>query len=323
MDHKISNLILQLYQHTSLIDENDFQEWALDQVKRLIPFCAGQWAEGHIDKNKIPNVHRYFLYNQPLDKIDHYHMIHKDLGLVDKVALAIAVQPGKTLSWKDVEGSDDALWSEPLYEFHCKKYKEEHLIATAIPHYGCEFFSVISLYRSDRSKPFIDKEKKIKEIITPHLVESYRICLQSNIFSKFLSIEHKSIALVNAMGRLFLRREDFIESFNKMSEIPISDNTIHDKSVLDLIRQEYDGSIKKTRLTSRMLPSGLFLVVLHHNPFMKKLTPREIEATILSRHGKSYKEISKIMGIAENTVRSFLRNAREKFGVSKTHQIDI
>jgi len=323
MDHALSKFILELYQHTSLIDENDFQLWALEQTKKLVHFDSAQWAEGHINRQKLPHVHRFYLYKQPFDKIENYRKIHQDLGLVDPFVGAIASNPGKTFSWRDIAESDDVLWSTPLYEFHCKKYQEEHIAVTAIPHYDCEFFSVISLYRNDRSRPFTDEEKRTKEIITPHLIESYRICLQSHIFSKLLTVEHNSIALVNAVGRLFIRMDTFIDTFNQISEVPIKENAIQDQTLLELIQNKYDGYIKKTHLASRALPNGLFLVILNRDPLLQKLTPREIEATILANQGKSYKEISEIMCIAENTVRSFLRNAREKFGVSTTRQIDI
>lgn len=323
MDHNLSNFILKLYQHTSLIDENDFQKWAMEQSGKLIPFDSGQWGEGHIDKSKRPVVHRVYLYKQPLTKVADYHAAHKESGAIDMLALGVAANPSKTLCWRDVDSSDEALWKTPFYVSYAKKYEENHLMATAIPHYGCEFFSVISMYRRDKKKPFSDEEKKIKEIITPHLIESYRICLQSNIFSKLLTLEHKSIALVNSRGALYIRTDIFIDSLNKISDKAIVENTIQDQTLLNLIKQEHDDFVNKIRLTSRMLPNGLFLVVLHQDPLLQKLTPREIEAAILHKQGKTYEEIGEIMGIAKNTVSQFLRNVRAKYGVSNIRQIDL
>jgi len=323
MDYKLSKFILKLYQHTSLIDENEFQEWAFEQTKQLIPFDSGQWGEWHVDKFKNIVVHRAYLHKQSQEKIEAYHQLQKTHNIEDPVALNIAQNLGKAFCFRDVAGTDEALWNTQLYKLFAKKYGMDHILATAVPHYEGEFFSAISLYREKKDRPFSEEEKILKEAVTPHLVESYRICLQSHVFSKLLTYDYKSIALVNAAGRLYIRMDNFTDSFNKVSETPISENTIQDRALLKMIHQEFNGYIKKTRLTSKMLPSGLFLVILHDNPLMEKLTPREIETTILAKQGKSYKEISEIMGIAEDTVRSFLRNAREKFGVSKTRQISI
>ncbi len=323
MDYKLSKFILKLYQHTSLIDENNFQKWAIEQTKQLIPFDSGQWAEGHVDKFKNTVVHRAYLYKQPQEKIKAYHQLQKTHNIEDPVALNIAQNFGKAFCFRDVAGTDEALWDTQLYKLFAKGYGMDHILATAVSHYEGEFFSAISLYRGKKDRPFSEEEKIFKEVVSPHLVESYRICLQSHIFSKLLTFDFKSIALINATGRLYIRMDNFTDTFNNVSATPISENTIQDKALLKMIHQEFNGYINKTRLTSKMLPSGLFLVVLHNNPLMEKLTPREIEATLLAKQGKSYKEISEIMGIAEDTTRTFLRNAREKFGVSKTRQIEI
>lgn len=52
-----------------------------------------------------------------------------------------------------------------------------------------------------------------------------------------------------------------------------------------------------------------------------KLTPRQIECVALLGRGKSIWEISRILGLAESTVKDYLDDARARYGVSKSVQL--
>jgi LuxR family transcriptional regulator, quorum-sensing system regulator CciR len=54
-----------------------------------------------------------------------------------------------------------------------------------------------------------------------------------------------------------------------------------------------------------------------------KLTPRQLDCVALVGKGKSDWEISKILGIAEGTVRDYIDDARSRYGVSKRVQLVI
>lgn len=48
-----------------------------------------------------------------------------------------------------------------------------------------------------------------------------------------------------------------------------------------------------------------------HNP--AKLSPRELEVELLASYGASNKEMAKVLGVEESTVKSFVAKVREKY----------
>ena len=55
-------------------------------------------------------------------------------------------------------------------------------------------------------------------------------------------------------------------------------------------------------------------------PDMSSLPPRSVECLEWMSRGKTMSETAQILGIAENTVRAYLRTARSKLGTSNTMQ---
>ena len=54
------------------------------------------------------------------------------------------------------------------------------------------------------------------------------------------------------------------------------------------------------------------------------LTPREVEVMLWTARGKTYNEISTVLGISENTVKSHIENVRNKLNATnKTHMIAV
>ena len=322
MDFSVSNLILSLYQGSKSIDDLGFQDWAIRKAQEVINFEACQWAEGRLHPSLGPQIHKIFLFNQPYKKIKNYQNFIDAHPEDDQIALACAAAPGKAISWRDVTGSDSSLWSMPLYLEYAHLYGEEHLIATAIPNLNSDLFSVISFYRSDRKNPFTDREKQIKEVIAPHMVEAYRICTKLRVFGQEIDKDQKAVGLIDKFGTVHTQTKNFRSVLNKMFETPsISKKGIIPRKALNLIHKGSDSYHNKVRLTSKLMPNGLYLVVLHDDPLLRELTPREADVLILYRQGNTYKAISEILNISTHTVSQHLRSIRNKLGVKRLREI--
>ena len=321
MDRKIANFILSLYRRSSELNDTEFQEWAFCQAKTLIPFNAAQWAEGRLDESLGPRVHKVVLHNQPAEKTLDYHKFHESRFGRDLFAFEIVRNPGKSIRWEEASDNNLSFWDTDFYKLYCSKYREEHIIATAIQPKQGELFSVISFYRSDRSQAFTDDEKKIKETIVPHMVEAYRLCLQMSILEHVAAGQQKALALVDGFGSIHMKSENFDDTFSVANGSPVVKQRIDDPAILDLIHHEYDGYHNGVRIDCKMLPNGLYLIALHTDRLLSTLTPREGDVLILSRQGKTYQEIAETLNISRHTVSQHLRNIREKLGVKRISEI--
>lgn len=322
-NESISELILECYKNSSRLSEHDYQAWSLKRLQSIVAFDAAQWADGSIDQHGRPIVHKVYLHNLPIDTSEQYGEMHHQQKIQDDFAVTLTQHPGKTFCWRDFKGCDSSLWDHEIYRNFAAHYNIEHIMSTAVPLEGNNFFSFISLYRSNRDKPFTDKEKEIKQSISKHFIESYRICVQFNLFSEAVSDANKSIGLVTHYGAIFYKMDNFIEACNKIADQEITNNTITDRKLLRIITSAKPRLHRKNILLSKKMLNGLFLVTIHCDPSLQQLTVRETEALIFSRTGLTYEEIAERMGIAKDTVSQHLRNIREKLGVNNIRKIQL
>lgn len=81
-------------------------------------------------------------------------------------------------------------------------------------------------------------------------------------------------------------------------------------------------------LAAEILARGVFaavfdLLLAPRRRALSHLAPRELECIRLMAHGKSNWEIGRILGLSEETVKGYLRTARERFGVSRRIQLAL
>lgn len=326
MDQTLSLFVRDLYRASTDIETQNFQDWTMEKLKPLIHFDSAMWADAIFDGENPPNVHHFYLYGDNFYRknseiIEHYLNVHEKGLAVDEIAIALTQNIGVTICWRDIKGSDSIVWNHPIYEHFARFYKQEHICSTSIDNYDTEFISFISLYREDREYPFSDNDKHIKSILAPHLVESYRVNLQFQALGNEKHNEQKAVGLVDQYGAIFYESPTFQTAFKELHAGSYENSRITDNSLLEQIIKEKNTIIQDVKVTSKKTPSGLFLVVIHADPLLRVLTPRQREILILVQQGKTYKEIAFILGKSYHAIDTQLREIRRKLKVRRLSMI--
>ena len=326
MDQALSLFVRDLYRASTDIEIGNFQDWAMEKLKSLIHFDSGMWADAIFDGENPPNVHHFYLYGDNFYRntneiIEHYQNIHEKGLAIDEVAITLTQNIGTTVCWRDIQGSDSMAWDHPIYEHFARFYKQEHICSTSIDNYDTEFLSFISLYREDRDRPFSEEDKHIKSIVASHLSESYRINLQFQALGNDKNNEQKAVGLVDKYGAIFYRTPNFQTAIEEIYGRCFENIRITNSALIDQVVKEVDGVIQGIKITSKKTLTGHFLVVIHTDPLLRVLTPRQREILILVQQGKTYKEIAFTLGKSYHAIDTQLREIRRKLKVKRLSMI--
>ena len=156
-----SHFLLDLYRAVHEQGAEQFQDWALERLSRDLPFDSALWASASATEAG-PVGHLAHLYRQPAHMIADYEALKH----MDTLNAASLKQPGKTLFVVTRDALPEAV--HPCVE----RYGLEQAMSTLAFEPQIAVYSVISLYRADRERPFIAAEAQFKQTLFPHLVEA-------------------------------------------------------------------------------------------------------------------------------------------------------
>jgi DNA-binding CsgD family transcriptional regulator len=305
----VSTLILCLYQFGHDLPIDQFRRWALDRLRELIPFDSTMWGTGSESPQAINEV---FLYNQPQGMIDEY--VQGGWQAQDFLRTACVTHPSQTINLSDLISRDD--WHRTaLYREFTRKYGVEWILCTVQVEPVSSLNAFVSLWRSDTARPFTESERRRKQLVMPHLIESMRINrlwnLQAEVTPRAYRLTH-AVALCDRSGTLHECSRSFAALIG--SEWPRwTGAQLPPLLINSLTEGKYEG---KHINVSFSAVGDHWLLRADSLGVADRLGRREREVARLYARGMSHRAIARSMGIAPATVRNQLRAGFRKLGVS-------
>lgn len=304
----VNSLILCLYQFGRELPLEKFQLWALDRLRSVIEFDSAMWGTGC---ESPPSINSIYLYNQPQALIDEY--VQAGWQPQDFLRAECVARPSVTINLSDLISR--AEWHRtPLYREFARKYGVEWILCTAQVEPVSSLNAFIWLWRSDTKKPFTETDRRCKQILMPHLIESMRINRLWNLQAAVTPAAYRqthAMALCDRNGVL----HECSRSFTSLvqSEWPRWRSAqLPEALVNSLAKGSYGGK----RIDVTIKPVGdQWLLRAEGGRSVDRLGPRERHVATLYAQGMPYREIARSVGVAPATVRNQLRASFKKLGV--------
>ncbi len=305
-----SQFLLDLYRAVHEQGAEQFQDWVLDRLNRELAFDSALWASASATEAG-PVGHLAHLYRQPAHMIADYEALKH----MDTLNAASLRQPGKTLFVVTREHLPAEL--HPYLE----RYGLEHAMTTLAFEPQIAAYSVISLYRADRSRPFSAAEAHFKQTVFPHLVEADSrnklLHLESHVAQGAASHWHS--AAVDAQGLVRHVGEGF--KALALREWPHWHGPHLPEPLQQLALAGQRVAAMPHHTVARLPRAGplalgpLTLVQLRERHAVDDLPDRMRQVARLAADGLSHKHIAARLNISPNTVRNHLAEAYERLAV--------
>jgi DNA-binding CsgD family transcriptional regulator len=303
---EFSTLVLSLSSMQRDASVENVQDQVLKHIQAFIPFNSAWWGVGAARSQKI-DIYQSFLYELP----PAFFKDWTDVAKSDHLAFKVFSRPGTAVLGKNGDRSLE------IIRF-CKRYDIHSTLSIGIPDPAGGLGLFISLYRSQDSAPFNEQERKLFQLLAPHIAAAWRGSWRDEA-----SRGHKDrdvcYALVSKEG--VLRNADPAFCRWLLTEWPAWGGTLLPDQVqlVTKTKKEFRGKHIEIRFKVDSDCGGAMLSCSPRSAI--SLTPREESIARQYASGLSYKEIARQFNLSPETVRSYLRDSYLKLGVSNKCQL--
>lgn len=288
---------------------SDFQIFALERVRELVPFDSAVWLNGVNDTHQL---HSSVLINQEPDLIVRYVRDHAQTDLIRGKALA---EPGTAFRIEDVIPLE-AYWQHPTYLNFWKTVQIEQAMAVAALDPVSSLYELIVLWRADRARPFSDGMRQLAQDIASHVMAAWRHRQIVHLYEQAMAgpnshqFRLRGQAIVDRSGALFASDthfnatlQDHFDGWTGSVLPPEVQNMI-----LSDTQKASIGGVDFL-LTPGAVRSLLAVSVSQN---AQLLSEAELRVARLYASGQTNAQIAGALGVTRSTVRNQIANAYHK-----------
>ena len=299
--------IKSLYKLAETCPEVEFQHRAFKIIQQKIHFDSASWAESTSTVGPL-EILRTCVYKDKSELMQDDHSV-PHLNPATFKSIRNSLQTFCTNLDNHAHSIDPHLlaWG--------KKYNIQNLLQTNVLHDNELFISSIALGRSRSSAEFTESERLNKQSITPHLVESFRLCRRFNTHRCLISrwkINH-GFAMCNHQGLLFDADDAFIEILK--TDYPQWKDACLPNELISAIRDNLHHKFKQAFYRGTLI-GDMYLIVGRLLEQLQELSDREFQIAYDYSMGYSYKDIAFNLSIAPATVRNHISNIYGKLNIN-------
>ncbi len=296
------DFVAKLYRGSAFIQAHQFREWALLQLRELIPFDAALWGSGSVETTRF---HTLTLLGISED----YPRTLEKTAVFNPVWEALLAHPDEPIDSAQLM-PDKEFFRTEIYRRCFSKFKIERLLATLHNEPRSALVTLISVYRADRKRLFTAEERLLKKKAIRHLVNAASHAFFTHLIRTAPEDQSYSpAALCDREGYLYEVQPQF----------------------LDLIEEHFWGW-RGPRLPFTLPAAGedfshfgicgsttalndLLCVQIWQEGPLDLLTDRERQVVQDVGRGLSFKDIARNTGIAPSTVSNHLYRIYRKLGI--------
>ncbi len=306
---RLNEVILSLYREGREVPLGGFQAWALAQLARLIAFDSACWGNAAASP---PALHEMHLHNCDQSIIEAYSPYIEQ----DFFAAALVERPGITANLSDLTTRERHLRT-PFYRDFARHHQVEWVLGTLLIEPTSSLYEFLTVWRHDHRCPFSEAERRIKQLLMPHLVETHR-GVRLRHFLRSPSEWSREWALADAQG--FLREASAAFIARLGSVWPDWNGSALPEPLASCVRIGSGCVVRHVRFDVRC-GGQLRYVVAKTARAAEQLSPREREIAFRYARGDTYSAIAASLLLSPATVRNHIAHCFRKLRVNNKAEL--
>lgn len=318
---QLNQFIATLYLATSKIELTEYRDWALAQLQNLIDFDGAIWSNGH---QQTVRFHNHTLVNVP----ESLTQSLLEYLSINPIINKLFEHMGSPIDMRDLITDEDFYRSE-IYLKCFKPHKIERILSSIHLDERTGLFTLLTLYRFERDKPFTMQDKQLQKQALYHLLTAAKHAL-------FLQLEHSSDsqntaykvttyknsykAICDNQGYFHQVQTSFIDLLERCygNKGGSSMSMLKLPFTLDLTKTEYEIDGLQVKLKSL---KDLFLVEIWPQGPLDSLSQREREIVQTLAKGLTFKEAARELGLSPSTVSNHLYRVYQKLNIGSKSEL--
>jgi DNA-binding CsgD family transcriptional regulator len=296
--------IQQLYCQLNQVPLANFTQWALDLLQQVIDFDGAIWATGNVQSAQFHTRTCVDVDEKLLQALTDYLDINPIFEKLQK-------NLGQAIDMADVI-PDQQFYSSPIYAQCFAPFGIERILSSIHLEQNSDIFTLLTLYRYDRDRPFSTREKRTQSRLLFHLLSAYshrqllELTDDQNEFSYAL-VDHQGV--YHAVDQKFLAL--LPPHLATKQKFPF-DLTFKDNHV-----QCIDSKVK----LSFSREGELIKVGLRSIAPLDLLTEREQQIVAELSQGKTFKQVAKSLELSPSTVSNHLYRIYDKLNIHSRSEL--
>lgn len=318
---KLNQFIATLYLATSKIELAEYRDWALSQLQNLIDFDGALWSNGHQQTVKF---HNHTLVNVP-ESLTQSLLEYLSINPITNVLFD---NMGSPIDMRDLIADDDFYRSE-IYLKCFKPHGIERILSSIHLDERTGLFTLLTLYRFERDKPFSEQDKQLQKQALYHLLTAAKHALflqleqsndcQSKAYSTTTHLNsHKAIC--DSQGYFHQVQTSFIDLLERYYDNKLESSTSLLKLpfALDLMKKNYEVDGLQVELKPF---KDLFIVEIWPQGPLDSLSLREREIVQTLANGLTFKEAARELDLSPSTVSNHLYRIYQKLNIGSKSEL--
>jgi len=305
----INHVIVALYRQGREMPLRSYQNWALDQLRSLIPFDSAWWGNAAAEPLKVHWIHLLNCNESFLADYEPYMQ-------QDYFREALMARPGETINMSDLTTREDYLRTA-MYKYVGKRYHVEWSLGTLLIEPASSLQEFLTVWRHDASNPFTECERQMKQLLMPHMAEAFR-AVRLRHFLRSIDTRNKAWALADENGFIRETSSSFLSCLQ--DHWPKWRGNRLPDTLAECVAQGRAYDSKSMRIELVQADSLRFLQV-RPKSVLDKLTGRESEIIKRYAGGETYSQIAKALTLSPATVRNHISHGFIKLGVTNKGQM--
>ena len=310
MPADFNTLLLRLYRLSQELPIHHFQDAALAQIKRVLPFDSSMWGTATTKPEGI-DLHTVHLHEKSPEMVVAYQLVKHQ----DSAAASVFGKPRVTHTFH-TESSFPGADKKELRDF-LRCFQQENFFVTAENLPRKNFMHWFSLYRADKDAHCTEDERLLLSRVAPHVMQA--LAMNRVMHLDYLEAADKALspygsAIADARGVLYHSDPQFKglaqAEWNGWSGLVLP--TV----LMDALSSGQERFIGRTMVVRQYVEHGLLFLKARSRCLADVLTLREWTIARLIAKGESHKEIAQALNRSPSTVRNQIQSIYEKLQVS-------
>ncbi len=304
-----NTLLLRLYRLSQELPIQHFQDAALVQIKRVLPFDSSMWGTATTKPEGI-DIHTVHLHEKSPEMVVAYQQIKHQ----DSAAASVFGKPRVTHIFHTRSSFPGADKNE--FRDFLRRFQHENFFVTAENLPRKNFMHWFSLYRADKDAHCTEGERQLLSQLAPHVMQALalnRVIHLDHLEAADRALSPYGSAIADARGMLYHADPQF----NGLAQTEWNgwSGPALPTALMDTLTLGHTCFIGRTVLVRQYVEHGLLFLKARSRCPADQLTVREWTIARLIAKGESHKEIAQTLNRSPATVRNQIQAIYEKLQI--------